>query len=251
MAKKNRLSHDQKRKAKRAKEARRAREDTSPLAYEGKKYKTDALVPVFLATETGVYESFIVTDRNLTDRMVRGAFEKLVLQLRQGPLPPPDTGTIHVTAGQEEDLVIENIRRNWENLTSRPSTDNLIGVLRTLLHSLQIWTSRGSGSRGYLHYLEGFLKKGGVSVNVVSDEGEMLDEPDEPELLTIGRAWCEDDDRDARDAFYKMAQDMIRDGEGETVVNVCQELAGGLDRGITQNELLAMSLTAQRAPGPG
>jgi hypothetical protein len=251
MAKKNRLSHDQKRKAKLAKEARRARQDMSPLAYDGKKYKTDALVPVFLATETGVYESFIMTDRKLTDRMVRGAYETLILQLRQGPLPPEETGTIQVVAGHEEELVIQNIRRNWENLAPRPSTDNLIGVLRTLLHSVQVWSSRSAESRGYLHYLEGFLKRGGVSVNVVSDEGEMLDEPDEPELLTIGRAWCEDDDRDARDAFYKMAQDMIREGEGETVVNVCQELAGGLDRGITQNELLAMSLTAQRAPGQG
>ena len=60
MAKKNRLSRDQKRKAKLTKEARRARLDTSPLAYEGKKYKTDALVPVYLATETAILEVFVL-----------------------------------------------------------------------------------------------------------------------------------------------------------------------------------------------
>ena len=37
------------------------------LAYTGNKFKTDELVPVFLSTETGIYESFVVTEQALTD----------------------------------------------------------------------------------------------------------------------------------------------------------------------------------------
>ncbi len=247
MAKKNRLSHDQKRKAKLAKEARRERQNMSPLAYDGKKYKTDALVPVFLATETGIYEAYVMTDRQLTDRQVRSALEKLILQLRQGPLPPAEDGTIRHVPGQEEDLIVNNVRRHLQEMSPPPSTENLIGVLRTTLNSIHVWTTRGAESRGYLNYVEGFLRKGGISVEKVSAEGEPLPEPEEPELLQIGRRWCETGDREADDQFHELAMKMIEDGEGETVVNVCQQLAGGLERGLILNELLALSLTAQRA----
>jgi hypothetical protein len=252
MSKNKRLSRDQKRKAKLAKEARKAREDTSPLAYEGKKYKRDDLVPVYLATETAIYEVFVMTERQLTDRTVRAALEKLVLQMRQGPLPPlEDTGPLEINEGQEEDGIIQNIRRHWEeDLKSWPGKDDVIGVLRTTLNSIHIWGTRSAETRGYLNYLEGFLKKGGVSVNLVDSEGEPVAE-EEPELLQIGWAWCEEGDREARDEFYKLAREMMRTGEAETVVEVCQRLAGGLERGPTLNELLALSLEAQRTGQPG
>jgi hypothetical protein len=251
VSKKNRLSRDQKRKAKLTREARRAREDASPLAYEGKKYKRDDLVPVYLATETAILEVFVMTERRLTDRMVRAALEKLVLQLRQGPLPPlEDTGTLEVIPGQEEDLIIRNIRRHWLDLDPWPSTDDLIGVLRTTLNSVNVWSTRGAESRGYLHYIEGFLNKGGVSVSQVSPEG-VPEEPEETELLEIGLEWCDTGEREAGDEFRKLAWEMIRNGEGQTVANVCQRLAGGLERGPMLNELLALSLEAQRTLPPG
>jgi hypothetical protein len=248
MAKNKRLSHDQKRKAKLAKQARKAAQDVSPLAYEGKKYKRDELVPVFLQTETGIYEAYVMTRRQLTDRQVRSALEKLILQLRQGPLPPlGDTDRGEVVEGQEDDLIIWRIRSNWQTLDFDPGLDNLIGVLRTTLNSIHIWSSPSAASRGYLHYIEGFLRKGGISVQEVSAEGEPVPEPEEPELLRIGRAWCETDDREAADAFRRLALEMIERGEAETVVEVCQRLAGGLQPGRLINEVLAMSLTAQKA----
>src|SRR5438128_533750 len=115
MAKK-RLSRDQKRKAKLAKRAQKEPK-ASALAYTGDKYKTDALSDVYLATETALYESFVMTNRELTDDLVEAALERLVLQMREGDLPPFDAGkTIEVTPGREEDLVIDNIRRNWHTL---------------------------------------------------------------------------------------------------------------------------------------
>src|SRR5205823_8540539 len=86
MAKK-RLSKDQKRKAKLAKRASRAPQPLA-LAYTGNKYKTDELVPVFHSTEVGIYETFVMTNRQLTDRTVASALQKLVEQMRQGSLPP-------------------------------------------------------------------------------------------------------------------------------------------------------------------
>jgi hypothetical protein len=155
-------------------------------------------------------------------------------------------GDLHVRRGQEEDLVVRNVRRNWVQMMPWPTTDELVGVLRTTLNSINIWSTRGAESRGYLNYIEGFLKRGGVSVNVVSPEGEELPEPEEPELLEVGRAWCETGDREAADDFRDLAREMIEDGEAETVVDVCQRLAGGLERGPLLNELLALSLEAQK-----
>src|SRR5260370_27109118 len=87
MGKKSRLSRDQKRKAKLAKEAKRSQPHSS-LVYEGSKYKTEELMPVFLHTEIGIYESYVMTGRQLTDRDVEAALEKLILSMRQGTLPP-------------------------------------------------------------------------------------------------------------------------------------------------------------------
>src|SRR5262249_48392573 len=87
MAKKK-LSHDQKRKQKLARRASRQREEQSSLAYTGNKFKTDALTPVFFTTESAIYEVSEMTEGQLLDRHVRAALEKLVLEMRAGPLPP-------------------------------------------------------------------------------------------------------------------------------------------------------------------
>jgi hypothetical protein len=169
MGKNNRLSHDQKRKAKLKKRAARSRNHES-LAYTGQKYKTDEYAPIFLRTEVGIYESYVMCDRKLTDNEVEAAIERLVRQMREGPLPPlNETAAVTLTEGGEEDLVIANIRRNWrimEEQESLPGPDDLVGVLRTILHSISVWRSQSLHSQGYLHYIEGFLKKLGVSVSI-------------------------------------------------------------------------------------
>ncbi len=247
---KKRLSHDQKRKAKLAREAKRHREPPS-LAYEGNKYKTDEFTPVFFETELAIYEVYVLTDRKLTDRAVRSALEKLVLQMRRGPLPPLEEGAaIELTPGQEEELIVPRIRSHWKELAPRPRPDDLIGVVRTLLNSINVWTSPGPESRGYLHYIEGFLKKQGVSVDKVSPEGGVLPGPEEHELLEIGRAWCHEGHREAHDDFFDLAEEMIDTGEAETVVSVCHRLMGEAKPGRTMEELMAVSLKAQQALGP-
>jgi hypothetical protein len=182
MGKNNRLSHDQKRKAKLKKRAARSRNHES-LAYTGQKYKTDEYASIFYRTEVGIYESYVMCDRKLTDNEVEAAIERLVRQMREGPLPPlTETNAVTLTEGGEEDLVIENIRRNWrimEEQQSFPGRDDLVGVLRTILHSISVWRSQSLHSRGYLHYIEGFLKKLGVSIRQATPDFKPLPEPEE------------------------------------------------------------------------
>lgn len=144
------------------------------LAYRGNKYRTDELAPTIFRTETAIYESFVLTHRELTDHNVRSALKTLILQIRQGTLPSPEEiGIDDGECGGEtiEDLVIWNIRRNWQDLFQiepYPGRSNLVGVLRTILGSIECWGSIAPESRGYLRYIGGFLKKVGVSVELIA-----------------------------------------------------------------------------------
>ena len=167
MGKRDNQSRDQRRKAKLKKRAERSRKHES-LAYTGRKYKTDEYAAIFCQTEIGIYESYVMCDRELADVEVERAIERLVIRMREGPLPPPpDDGVLTLTEGGEEEFLIANIRRNWRVMEEKgalPGRDDLIGLLRTILHSIEIWRSQSLHSQGYLRYIEGFMKKLGVSV---------------------------------------------------------------------------------------
>src|SRR6516162_2384825 len=104
MAKHRRLSHDQKRKAKLAKEARKEREHVS-LVYKGNKYKTPELADVYLHTERGILQAWNATGRAFTDRFVEAALESLVRQLRAGSPPPAEESE---AADEVKGLIIAN-----------------------------------------------------------------------------------------------------------------------------------------------
>src|SRR6516162_683802 len=113
---KKRLSRDQKRKAKLAQRAKRGFQHQS-LGYGGNKYRTDELVPVYYRTELGIYEAYVISDHSFSDRTVESALEKLILQMREGTLPPlEDAVPVDYVPGEEEDLILRNIRRNWQIL---------------------------------------------------------------------------------------------------------------------------------------
>ncbi len=227
---KDRRSRDQKRKNKLAKRNRKARQSVS-LAYTGEKYKTDELIRVWMQTEIGIYESFVITDRKLLDQTVVTSLEKLIMRLRAGTLPPlTDEAVIDYEVGQEEDLVIENIRRRWELYFEdewRPPKDKLIGVLRTILGSIETMRSPSPRSQSYMRHIAGFLtKKLGISVKRVSADMQPLPEPEEDELLRLGHRWTEDEDQDAKADFYELASDRMSNGQAERVINACHQLLG-------------------------
>jgi hypothetical protein len=251
MGKKNRLSRDQKRKAKLAKKAHRPSGVKSSLAYRGDKYRTDDLVPVYLETELGIFESHVMTGRQLTDRTVAAALERLVAELNHDPLPLlADTDNLRYVEGQEEDLIIENIRRHWQALFEdepHPGSERLTGVLRTILGSVEVWSTPSRHSRGYLSYLEGFLREAGASVKMYSAEGEPLGEPEEDDLLVLGRAWRNGADRHAAAEFRAGAEALIRSGQAERVAEVCQRLIGESPGPEVIAELSVLALRAHEA----
>jgi hypothetical protein len=257
MSKRDRRSRDQKRKAKLAKRAHKAREHTSALAYTGTKYKKDEYVPLVFRTELGIHEADVMTDRKLTDRDVQRALEKLVLELRQDTLPPPDQrDEVQHTPGQEEDLLTWNIRRNWQILDEEQDVpfgkEATIGVLRTILGSIETWSSPSAHSRGYLQFIEGFLKRTGANVQAFTEgpDGELIEveEEEEDELLELGRSFYQDGDAAAGSAFRRLADDRMHAGDGESVVGVAQQLIGelGMEDPAALKELSALSIQAQR-----
>jgi hypothetical protein len=249
MGKKNRLSRDQKRKAKLAERAGRgvARE---ALAYGGGKYKTDELIPVFLETELAIHEVFVTTQRQLTDRTVEAALEKMIIEMRNGSLlslsEDPDGD---MNEGGEENLIAWRIRSNWEQLfqeTGRVSTKKLIGVLRTILNSIRIWSTTSRDSRGYLNYIEGFLKSSGAPLGSYDEHRSELAESEKNQLLGLGRDWCEEEDAEAAAQFRSLTDEMIRAGQAQDVVEVCNHLMGESPPRPILNELMAISIHAQQ-----
>src|SRR5271167_4952786 len=83
MSAKDQRSHDQKRKAKLAKRAKR-QHSGEPLPYEGKKYRAPAWTPHVYATELGVYETILLSKRQLTNAHVHAALVQMIQHLRAG-----------------------------------------------------------------------------------------------------------------------------------------------------------------------
>jgi hypothetical protein len=246
----DRRSRDQKRKAKLKKRAQRTVGHES-LAYQGNKYKTAEYVPLMLRTETAIYESYVLTDRALTDDEVEAALEGLITRMRAGSLPQLDnTREVTLTGEDTEDLVAWNVRRNWQDMAERqplPGREDLIGVLRTILHSLEIWRSQSMHSQGYLRYLEGFLKKAGVEVRQVTADLEPLPEPEEDPLLAAGRDWVHGGDGSAASGFAGQVESLLRSGGAERVIGVCQQLIGETEDVTAVPLLRAFALRGHQA----
>jgi len=250
-------SRDQKRKKKLAEERRKARENQS-LAYLGERYKTSALVPVWMQTEVGIYEVYVITERKLLDRTAALALEKLIMMMRAGTLPPmPDLDRVQYEEGQEENFVIENIRRHWAThfaTAARPSKDDLIGVLRTILGSIERMKSPSPQSQTYMRHIAGFLtKKLGVSVRMVSKEGEPVPEPSEGDLVQLGREWSSERDpaarSSARSEFLDLATHLLKSGQATRVIDDCHLLIGEISDASSEVviELMVLSQKAQQS----
>ena len=168
---KKKQSHDQKRKAKLAKRAER-RPPEVDLAYEGSKYRADEWTEAVFATELGVYEAYVTLDRKLTNQQAKEAFTELITDLRDGMSPLLDAKEEDAEElDHPVDFLIWNIRRSWTQFVEDESplaTKDMIGILRTLLYSIKAHAWNTGPSTGYLSFLEGFMKRGGVRVDKVS-----------------------------------------------------------------------------------
>lgn len=151
---------DKKRREKKAEKKRELRQGET-LAYFGQKYRTDELVPTFMHAEIGIYQAFVMCDGTFTDATAAAAIERLIRGMRAGTLSPIDVEQIiDYTRGQEEELIVDCIRRSWAAYFAnnpKPSRDARIGVLRTMRGSIDTMTTSGPQSRSYLEFIFEFL----------------------------------------------------------------------------------------------
>lgn len=253
---KKKLSRDQKRKKKL--QGRRTSQPRHSLAYHGNKYKAEKYIMAIMRAETGILESYVMTHRELTDQHVKAALSQLIGDLRRHSYQPAEFQEM-VTIEPESyaDLVIWNIRRNWDDLFQaqpRHSNTELVGILRTILSSVETWATPSPNSRGYLNYIEGFLAQGGVRPQLLPMDGEEEEkEPESPSdeqlLLDLGHAWLETDSNRAKDQFFKKGRAMIDKGQADAVINVCQKLIGQRNEEAFVEELSPLLQPAYRKLG--
>lgn len=126
--------------------------------------------------EMGIREADVASQRRLTDREVQQKLAQLIELLRHGPLELQNFDEpVEVTHGQEADLIIRFISRNWQQRFGGDAgvgRDNQIGILRTILGSIE--THRSSSGRGYLTFLESFLRKAGVRISMSEEQPPSL-----------------------------------------------------------------------------
>ena len=161
---------EQKRRAKLAKRARKERSrrqsSTSPLPYAGRKYQSERWVPHVYQTELAICETIAHSDGRLTNEQVEAALVRLIDNLRRGlpPALPDGEPEVPFAAGQEVEFLVWNIRRHWRELFDDEgpvSRDDLVGILRTLLHSIEAHAWNTGPHRGYVDFLASFMRSAG------------------------------------------------------------------------------------------
>ncbi len=252
MSKKSRPSHAQKRKQKLAKRESRKPQNESH-AFTGNPYRSKAFVKPLYKTEIGIYEGFVISDRKLTDADVQRELQILIERLRSEPMAellyPPGT---RVKSAEFDGWATTGILHRWGEmfeLQTLPDGDDLIGILQTILGSLETWRSRSASSRGYLSYLEGFLTKLGVSVKVIVPDGTSIPEEQLDELYEVGELWLAGSPEACR-RFTLLANELLEKGNPDRVVNACQKLLGRIGS-PTRPEfaiLSELSIRAQNTP---
>jgi len=207
-----------KRKAKLAKEKKRNPAAAPSLIYRGTKYQTDEFTQLVYATESGIFEAHEESGRRLVDRDVTVAIETVIRRLRKNAPLKAETLPDSQDEGDAE-VLIRAILAHWEPLGSMYSREQRIGVLRTLLGSIEIWSQRGPSRRGYLSFLEGFL--GRIDPGSLTAGGG-----EETELVEIGRQWLRDNDGEARREFMGLAESYQDSGRSAELAQNCRQLIG-------------------------
>ncbi len=249
-------------KERKTKLIQRSQAQSSALAYHGQKYKRDEYVPVFLATEAGIHEADTILGRRLTDRDVEAALTRLIDDLRRGDQlsPGAEGGTLDETGA-----IIAHILSRWDRqfgIAGRPPRDVLVGILRTTLGSIEVWSSKG-GARGYLNYIKGFLGRVGVGTHEVtreqladlgidvealtSDLDEEAEQSPADDLLEAGCDWADTGDEEALADFRRLADERIRSGRAVDVIDACQRLLADYAGEPRADEFAALAFEAQRA----
>ncbi len=164
MSAKQSLSREEKRQAKLARWGKSKSEyEVTPLS--GPHYQSDDWIPHVHATESAIHEVIELSGRRLTNDHVKTALTRLAQQLRRGESAtlPADSPEMPFSPDQICEYVIWNIRRYWTDLVAQYGTvrgDDFVGILRTLLRSIESRAWHTGPDLGYVAFLEEFLGDG-------------------------------------------------------------------------------------------
>jgi hypothetical protein len=158
----NNLSHDQKRKAKLAKRGKKEPRNNEPMPYSGQKYRASAWFRHVYATEKAIHETIKLSNSTLTNKQVKAALIAIIEQIRAGQqaILPEDAPVVPYASGAEVEYLIWNIRYHWRLLVADVGPvhrEDFIGIMRTLLYSLQAHAWKTGEQRGYVAFIEDFL----------------------------------------------------------------------------------------------
>jgi hypothetical protein len=162
MGTKHRLSKDQRRKVKLKQRAKR--QEVGVLPYGGERYRSDRWVGHIYATEKAVYETIQVFGPRLTNEHVRAVYVGLIEELRAGrpALLTEDDPDVEYVPGREIPYLAWMVRAHWTEFVfvhGPVAVEDWIGILRTLLHSLELHNSNTGSAWGYVAYLERFMRQ--------------------------------------------------------------------------------------------
>jgi len=98
--------------------------------------------------------------------------ERLIVGLRNGRIDP-ESQEPSTEEGTVTDFLVVNLLNRWRldfEKGANPGRDNLIGILRTVLGSVENRSNVNPASREYLKFIEKMLKDLGIEVRQVSRE---------------------------------------------------------------------------------
>jgi hypothetical protein len=123
--------------------------------YDGERYQAVKWAFFTGSTEAAILSVAQAVGRDLTNEQVRLALISLGIRLRKGE-PDPDLATVP-EAERFSERIIRAIRAFWAVYVARVglpvATSDQIGVLRTLLYSIQAHNWNTGAHRGYLAFL--------------------------------------------------------------------------------------------------
>lgn len=240
-----------KQKAKKVKEQRLAKREL-PLEYTGRRYQTSAYALLMMATETGIREADEISERKLRDAEVRASLAKLVDRLMAGP---PDVARLADTLGvtftgdrpDDLDLIGWRILSNWKRyFADRPWVPraDLVGLLRTLAHSVRVRTEMHFGGRGYLRFLVDFLGQVGISVELLGVSNAPPDVDEGYNLLELGERWIHAGDLALGEQFRRQVRYQVLSGGAGDVAEICRQLMLDCPDDTLKEQLRLMSIQA-------
>ncbi len=260
---KQKLSRDQKRKHKLAKKKQERRSDIAfeIQPYLGSKYRTKELVPLWLETECGIYDSYVISDRKLFDNDVVLAIRELYQRVAASRHPEESVNEdfSSTTSMNSSQLIVCNVLLHWMETfreKPRPTREDWLGVLRSILGTIDQMRLPGPQSRSYLQYIERFLTKdvnykslvvqGSPSDDVFEDASsivsisyEPIEDDADPEiaaeggqefyLLGLGRAWIDSGSEVDQLDFIEELKLQVSDGYAPEVRLDCLQLIQEID----------------------